>query len=221
MAEQSNMQGKGHVIVPPDPWDPLIRICHWSVALAVVLNGLILKPGSTPHIWIGWAVMVLLALRLIWGFIGPTEARFSSFAPAPVAAIRHIGGLLGGKKLREYPSHNPAGAIMVYALWAMLAVVVATGIVMTDGKTPLTIAEDRAAVAAGDWSVLVTENGDDEGGAEARKTEGGDSLAGEIHGAAANIVLFLALLHVLGVAVESRALGRNLVRPMITRGRRE
>ncbi len=115
---------------------------------------------------------------------------------------------------REYASHNPAGALMVYALWAALAVTVATGLVMTDGKTPLTVAEDRAAVAAGDWSVLVEDDDDGDHGREgnARKEEG---IAGEIHEIAANLMLVLAVLHVLGVVVESRALRRNLVRPMI------
>lgn len=216
-------------VAPPDPWDPLIRISHWTVALIVVLNGLILKPGGTLHIWLGWAVMTLLVLRLLWGFIGPAEARFSAFPPSPAGAMRHLSGLLRGR-VRDYPSHNPAGAMMVYALWASLVVVVATGLIMTDGKTPLTIAEDRAAVAAGDWSVLVSESSDDgqagegqagEGQAGDEDSEGGE-IAEDIHEAAVNLVLILALLHVLGVAVESRALGRNLLRPMITRsgGRR-
>lgn len=66
-----------------------------------------------------------------------------------------------GGRVQKHPSHNPAGALMVWALWASLAVVIATGLVMTDGKTPLRMADEKAAVAAGDWSVLLTE-GDDE-----------------------------------------------------------
>ncbi len=36
----------------------------------------------------------------------------------------------------------------------------------------------------------------------------------EIHEVFANLILLLAVLHIGGVLIESRALGRNLVRPM-------
>lgn len=210
MVDAANETPTGGASAPPNPWDPLVRISHWAIAAAMVANKFGTKPGSTTHIWIGWALMAVLAVRLIWGVVGPAEARFSAFPPSPRAAIRHLGSLLRGR-VREYPSHNPAGAIMVYALWACLAVVVATGLVMTGGKTPTAIAEERAAVAAGDWSVLVKPGAGVDDGAE--QTYG--RIAGEIHDLAANLLLILVVVHVGGVAVESRALGRNLVRPMI------
>lgn len=200
----------GGAVAPPNPWDPLIRISHWGIAAAVILNKLVVKPGGTIHIWVGWAAMALLAARLAWGFVGPREARFSAFPPAPMAALGHLGQVLRGKA-REYPSHNPAGAMMVYALWLCLMAVIASGLVMTDAKTPITIADERAAVAAGNWSVLVK---DDAGGND-RAGKSDLKLAKEVHEVAANLLLILAVIHVLGVAAESRALGRNLVRPMI------
>ena len=106
---------------------------------------------------------------------------------------------------------------MAYALWACLAVVIGTGLVMTGGKSPMTIAEEKAAVAAGDWSVLVTAG--DEVPTEAEGEEGLGDLVEEVHEVVANLMLLLALVHVAGVAVESRALGRNLVRGMVS-GRR-
>lgn len=201
----------GEAVTPPNPWDPLIRISHWCIAAGVVANEFILKPGGIFHVWAGWLVMILLGIRLIWGFVGPREARFKSFPPAPRAAMKHLQGILRGKA-HEYPSHNPAGAMMVYAIWLCLSVIIATGLIMTDGKNPITIAEDRAAVAAGDWSVLVKKNGkaDDGQGKTSSK------LVEEVHEVAANLLLFLAIIHVFGVAAESRALGRNLVRSMLS-----
>lgn len=206
--------GKGGAVSPPDPWDPLVRITHWGIAAAVIANGLINKPGGTAHVWIGWLAMAFLIARLAWGLVGPREARFMAFLPDPRAAISHLLDLLRGRRPREHASHNPAGALMAYALWACLAAVILTGLVMTEGKSPLTIAEQKAAIAAGDWSVLVQSGaaGEDE---PREKSE----FAKEVHEVAANLMLILALVHVAGVAVESRALGRNLVRPMI-HGRR-
>lgn len=197
-------------------WDPLVRITHWAVAVAVLSNYLLNRAGGTWHVWIGWGLMAILALRFAWGFIGPQEARFSSFLPNPFAALRHLGALLrnlGGQRstMPEYPSHNPAGSMMIYALWAMLALVAITGLVMTGGASPVRLAQQQAIVESGDWSTLVQA---DEDGDDAGERESG-AWAKEVHEVAANLVVILALIHVAGVGLESRALGRNLVRPML------
>lgn len=195
-------------------WDPLLRLAHWGIAGVVLANYAFTKEGGSVHIALGWAGMALLLLRLIWGFVGPREARFASFPPNPMAALRHLGGLLRGKA-PQYPSHNPAGALMAYALWACLAVLMLTGLGMS-GLSPFARADLEAAVAEGDWSVLVEEDGDAEG-----ESPYGDVLE-EVHEVAANLILILAFLHVAGVAVESRALRRNLLAPMLItrRGRK-
>ena len=207
--------GKGGAIAPPDPWDPVVRITHWAIAAAILANYFLLKPGGALHIWIGWAVLAVLVLRLVWGVFGPKEARFSAFPPDPRATMSHLADLLRGQP-KEHPSHNPAGAMMVYALWACLLAVTVSGLVMTGGRSPATIAEEKAAVAAGDWSVLVRDT-------DGTHNEGDDTVGEvfkEVHDVAANLIVFLALIHVAGVAVESRALKRNLVRPMIRGGGR-
>lgn len=213
LSDKQDAQG-GAKIAPPDPWDPLVRVTHWVIAGAVLWNGLISKPGGTVHVWIGWIALVVLALRILWGFVGPREARFASFLPDPRRAVAHLLSLLRGR-VREHPSHNPAGAIMVYALWLSLALVIATGLQMTEWKNPVTISEEKAAVAAGDWSVLVNNaTGSDEHSEDMSLSR----LIKKVHELAANLMLVLAVVHVAGVAVESMALKRNLVRPMI-RGR--
>lgn len=199
-------------------WDPLVRLTHWAVAAAVLSNHLLNRAGGTWHVWIGWGVMALLAVRFAWGFVGPKEARFSSFLPNPMAALRHLGALrrhLSHKRapVPHYASHNPAGAMMIYALWGMLAVVCLTGLVMTDGASPVRIAEQQAIVESGDWGALVQ---DDKSADDAQEGAGfGRAWAGEVHEVAANLVALFALIHVAGVALESFALGRNLVRPML------
>ena len=66
-------------------------------------------------------------------------------------------------------------------------------------------AERKAAVETEDWSTL------DLG--EARGEEG--EVFEEVHEVAGNLLLILAALHVGGVVIESRAMRRNLVRPML------
>jgi cytochrome b len=194
---------------PPDLWDPVVRLSHGGLAAVVLANGVLTEGESLVHVWIGWAGLAMLVLRLVWGFVGPVEARFASFPPDPGAALRHIGALAAGRTPR-YRSHNPAGALMVYALWMTLAVLVGTGIAMT-GTGPLGALERERAVEAPEWSMTEPE---EDGDRDSEEREEG--VLGEVHELAANLILVLALLHVAGVAVESRLSGRDLLRPMLT-----
>lgn len=190
---------------PPALWDPVVRLTHWGVAMAVLLNAVVTDGGSVPHVWIGWIALSLLLLRLLWGVAGPVEARFASFPPAPRAALAHLRALAAGRPAR-HPSHNPAGAIMVYAFWAALAVVTVTGVLVT-GSGPVGVMEAKAAAERGDWAAVAAH----------RPVLGKDmtKLAKGVHGVTANLILILAALHVAGVAVESRRMRADLLRPML------
>ena len=204
-------------VAPPSLWDPVVRLTHWGIAIAVLVNALLSKGGSLTHVSLGWLAMALLLMRLVWGVLGPVEARFSAFPPNPVAALRHLGQLLTGR-VDHHPSHNPAGALMVYAFWVALSVVIASGLYLTGGATPMQVAADQAAVASGDWSALIK---DSDGESSKDEDKGLRHTAEEVHDVAANLLLFLAALHVAGVFVESRAMRRNLVKPMVLGDRRK
>lgn len=202
---------------PPSLWDPVVRLTHWGIAVSVLVNAALDEGGSLLHVSLGWLVMALLVLRLVWGVLGPAEARFSAFPPNPMAALRHLR-LLAMGRVRDYPSHNPAGAMMAYAFWACLALVTVTGLIMTGGATPMQVAADKAAVASGDWSALIRES---EGESSEDEDGGLRHTAEEVHEVVANLLLILAALHVAGVFVEARAMRRNLVAPMVLGQRRK
>lgn len=194
-------------------WDPLVRFTHWGIAAAVILNGLILGDGGQAHIVAGYVALSLLALRLLWGFVGTEEARFSAFPPSPSGAMAHIRRIASGK-VETHRSHNPLGALMVYTLWAALAVVIATGLAMEadvfpdEGEEYAAVAPEAmppARIILADWD----EGEHDEG-------EGGEEAVEELHEVAANLVLILALLHVGGVVFEMARGDRGLIRRMTT-----
>jgi cytochrome b len=136
--------------------------------------------------------------------------------------VAHLRALMSGR-VGHHSSHNPAGALMVYAFWITLCVIIGTGLVMTHGATPMQVAADQAVVDSGDWSALIK---DDAASSETKSDDAepefwsGRSIK-RVHEMAANLILILAVLHIAGVAVESRAMRRNLVAPMVTglRGR--
>lgn len=110
-------------------WDPLVRLIHWSLATCILVNGFVTDPEGDLHQTIGYVALALIALRLLWGLIGPRHARLSDFRPAPLRALRHLRSLIGGGRT-VHLGHNPLGALMVWNIWATVGLIGATGIMM-------------------------------------------------------------------------------------------
>ena len=73
--------------------DPFFFDAEGYAALAASFAGAYLLSESerlrNVHVALGYTALGLLAFRLVWGFIGPRYARFSSFVHSPVAAFRY------------------------------------------------------------------------------------------------------------------------------------
>ncbi|RMD92475.1 MAG: cytochrome B [Alphaproteobacteria bacterium] len=110
-------------------WDPLVRLVHWGVALAILLNGAILDPEGKFHPWVGYVAAGLVVTRLVWGLVGTRHARFSAFPPSPRAVLRHLREMRAGESV-VHLSHNPLGALMAYNLWACVLGLGVTGYMM-------------------------------------------------------------------------------------------
>ena len=111
-------------------WDWFVRLFHWSVASAFLLDFWVLEEGDWPHEWVGYYLGVLLVMRIIWGFIGPDNARFINFFPTPGRVKHHIQDLRNGRVDRE-EGHNPLGGAMVITLILLLAIVAMSGWMLT------------------------------------------------------------------------------------------
>jgi cytochrome b len=190
-------------------WDPLIRIGHWVLVAAFATAYLTEGEPQWLHTFAGYAIAATVALRIIWGVIGPRQARFADFITGPGRVFGYLRDLLTGRAERHL-GHSPAGGAMTVALLFALAVTALSGmatLAVEEGQGPLAgIVTSRSLPA---W---LTE-GDDH--AEyGEHGEGGEAFE-EIHEVAANATLLLILIHVAGVLWASRAHGENLVRAMI------
>ena len=136
-------------------WDPLVRIFHWSLVVGIAAAWLTADVWDRAHEWIGYAVGALIAIRLVWGFVGPEHARFSQFVKGPRETLAYVGRILRGRAER-YLGHNPAGAAMIVALLIVISGTVITGWMMTlDAFWGVEWVEDLHEVLANVILVLV------------------------------------------------------------------
>jgi cytochrome b len=173
-------------------WDLPTRLFHWALALAVVGSVASAKIGGAAMVWhfrLGYLVFGLLVFRLLWGFIGGRWSRFASFLYSPGVTLRYLRGRATPQDRLDV-GHSPLGALSVFAVLAVLAVQVATGLVGDDeiaSVGPLNrYVANATGLAATAW----------------HKTWGQWAILG------------LVALHVAAVALYAWC-GRNLVAPML------
>ncbi|MES1981419.1 MAG: cytochrome b/b6 domain-containing protein [Pseudomonadota bacterium] len=174
-------------------WDMPIRLFHWLLVAGFTGAYLTAKYAQALHVLIGYLLCALLLLRLIWGLIGSRYARFGSFIFSPRATFNYIRAVGRGNPPHHY-GHNPAGALMVFALLGLLLLISATGLMtlaVIDYEGPL---------------VSLTQLIDD-------KTS---YLLRRLHRTLTNVVLLLIVLHLAGVLLSSIQHRENLVRAMLT-----
>ena len=106
-------------------WDRVVGLFHWSVAALFLLNFWLFEAGEALHENVGYAVAALLAVRIIWGFCGSSHARFANFWPTPTRLKRYIQHPETRHPLAA--GHNPLGALMVFLMLFLLALVAFSG----------------------------------------------------------------------------------------------
>lgn len=193
-------------------WDPLVRIGHWLLVVAFATAFVTQGEPEIIHTWAGYAIAAYVLVRVVWGFVGPSTARFSTFVVTPARAARYLGGLLHGNAPR-YLGHSPAGGIMVLLLLVSLAATTTAGMVLYaahDHEGPLAGLIGTDARSA-EQSLVETQNDTDHrpGGPQ-------EAFWEELHEFLAYLALALVIAHLAGVALASRVHRENLTRSMIT-----
>jgi cytochrome b len=79
----------------------------------------------------GYAILILVIWRLLWGLIGSPASRFANFITWPWNAARYGLNLLRGQD-RHFLGHNPLGAYMIVALLGLIAIQGVLGLYSTE-----------------------------------------------------------------------------------------
>jgi cytochrome b len=141
------------------------------------------------HIFAGYAIVALLAFRLVWGVFGPEYSRLVALVSASRRLGEHLRGLLLLRP-KHHAGHNPAGSIMILSLFLVLTALAATGLMVVGGE------EKQGPLAA-----FISFQAADQ--------------AKPVHFWLACLLLVMIAGHVAGVLVEGFLLGAPLIRGMI------
>ncbi len=174
-------------------WDLPTRLFHWALVALVATSFVTGKVGGnamTWHLYSGYAILALIAFRIVWGFVGGRESRFATFLKGPGAVLRYAR-TLADRAAPRHAGHNPLGGWSVVLMIASLATQAGTGLFASDDifvEGPLAAKVSGATVA----------------------------LATRIHNWNQWVLIVLVSLHVAAIAFYAQFKRENLVRPMLT-----
>lgn len=115
------------------------RIFHWLFALLFLGAYLIAEtvddenPLFGLHMMAGLTIGFMLILRIFWGFIGTTYARFSSFNLNPIELMQYLKDAVF-TKTKRYLGHNPASSYAAVIMFICAAGLAVTGVMMAGGS---------------------------------------------------------------------------------------
>jgi len=175
-------------------WDPFLRLFHWALAICVTAAWILGEFGPdvmTLHFWFGYAVLGLLAFRLLWGLVGPEHARFRNFAYGPVSLVRYLRNMLK-RKPSYWPGHNPVGGLFVFVILGIVLVQAVSGL-FVDPEDYINVGPLAGTVD--------TETA---------------RAALSLHNSVTTLLLAIVVLHVAAIVFYARWKNEDLVRPMLT-----
>lgn len=176
-------------------WDPVTRLWHWVLVLAVTVSwsfGRFMSFDTIQwHFYLGYLILGLMVFRCLWGFVGPRPVRFSSLLPTPgnlLEYLRHVW--------QRQPSgtagHNPLGSISVMLMLLAITAQAVTGLFIESDDFfeygPLAGYVTEATVSRLTWW----------------------------HHLNADFILALVVLHVSAILFYLIWKNENLIKPMIT-----
>ena len=176
-------------------WDLPTRLFHWTLVTLIAMAYVSRHWGDAGlvwHMWNGYAILVLIVWRLVWGFVGSSTSRFASFVYGPASAIGYAFDFVRGKP-RHFLGHNPLGGWVVFVL---------LGLVGAIGLLGLFAYDDHDALVGGPLS--------------ARVSEAVVAFATRWHMELFDILLAVIVLHIAANALYLVWKRENLVRAMIT-----
>lgn len=195
MQSETSNQSPATAAATVKAWDLPTRLFHWTLVGLMIMAWVSRKYGDVGlvwHTWNGYAMLVLIVWRLLWGLVGSSTARFAAFIYSPVASWRYGLDFLF-RRPRHFLGHNPLGGFVVFAMLGLVGLQAGLGLLSYD---------DHDAMAGGPLS--------------ARVPDAVWSAATRWHIWLFDIILLVIALHVAANILYLVWKRENLVGPMLT-----
>ena len=120
-------------------WDLPTRVFHWLLTVGfLACFGFTLLAGEhsslfSAHMILGIVLGLMVVLRVIWGFVGTMYACFGSFLFSPSTVVKYVKDAFAGSG-RRYVGHNPGSSYAIFAMLALVGLVVTTGLLVSSGN---------------------------------------------------------------------------------------
>ena len=176
-------------------WPVYTRIIHWLIAFSFTFAFLFSLQENllNLHVAVGIIFGLMLVYRIIWGFIGPQYARFSTLKLSP-AKLKFYFVEKVQNRWREIPAgHNPASS------WFTIIVLIFGSIIAITGLLLYGVQEGKGyfGFLNNDYYMYM-------------------GLLSDIHVYASYFLLAWVIIHIAGVLVEQFYHKTNMVFAMIT-----
>lgn len=113
-------------------WDLPVRTLHWSLVIAIAIcwwTGL--HNELEYHLYSGYAVLWIVLMRVYWGVVGSSTARFANFVRGP-KAILNYASTLHRRNTPHTHGHNALGAVIIILMMGLVLTVVILGLFAVD-----------------------------------------------------------------------------------------
>ena len=178
-------------------WDSPTRAMHWLLVISIATCWWTAENGELEyHAYSGYVALWVVLLRLYWGFVGSSTAKFVNFLRGP-RTVFNYARTLHRRDTAPALGHNALGAISVLVILASVLAVVITGL----------FAVDIDVIYSGPLSSYV----DFRQGRRLARLHGGTLF---------DVLLVVIALHLLAVSFYYGWKRQNLVGAMITGKRR-
>jgi cytochrome b len=111
--------------------DPLVRSCHWSLALAFLANHFGNEEGGTWHRWLGDYAVAWLEVRFVWGLLVRGAAAWLDFWPTRERLQARLARLLRGGGIHRL-GYSSLGALERILIMLSLLLRGVTGFMFED-----------------------------------------------------------------------------------------
>lgn len=111
-------------------WDPVVRLCHWVLTVSFIgawWTGTYGPNVMTWHFYFGYAAIATVAVRLVWGVIGPESASLKEYFYGPRTTLRYLSTMFR-RQPSHWRGHNPLAAPVMLAMLLVIGAAGVTGL---------------------------------------------------------------------------------------------